>query len=102
LIDHGAALYFHHDWDTAEKFVESPFSAIRDHVLLPWADVIDQASTSLAGRLDRDVFGKILNQVPDVWLPSAKRARYLELLTERLNASTNFVEEAIRARAKLV
>src|SRR5438552_9973023 len=41
LIDHGAALYFHHDWESAEKFVESPFSAIRAHVLLPWADAIE-------------------------------------------------------------
>ena len=36
FIDHGAALYFHHDWkDTALK-ARSPFPAIRDHVLLPW------------------------------------------------------------------
>jgi hypothetical protein len=102
LIDHGAALYFHHDWDTAEKFVESPFSAIREHVLLPWADVIDHACASLAGRLNRGVFSEILNHVPDAWLPAAKRDAYVELLTERLNASANFVEEAIRARAKLV
>ena len=40
LIDHGAALYFHHNWQNAEQFVESAFPLIRDHVLLPWAAVL--------------------------------------------------------------
>ena len=102
LIDHGAALYFHHDWESAEKFVESPFSAIRAHVLLPWADAIEKAGASLRRRLNRDTFTTILDQVPDDWLPVAKRAAYVDLLSRRLNASFNFVEEAIRARANLV
>ena len=37
LIDQGASLYFHHDWDSAEAKVMSPFPLIREHVLLPWA-----------------------------------------------------------------
>ena len=40
-IDHGAALYFHHNWKNMEQMVESPFEAIRHHVLLPWASNIE-------------------------------------------------------------
>ena len=37
LIDHGAALYFHHAWDDELARSQSPFAAVKDHVLLPWA-----------------------------------------------------------------
>src|SRR5262249_14073305 len=37
FIDHGAALYFHHDWRNIAEKARSPFPAIRQHVLLPWA-----------------------------------------------------------------
>src|SRR3954469_8137949 len=42
-IDHGAALYFHHDWESRESKVESPFKQIGEHVLLPWAAQIGEA-----------------------------------------------------------
>src|SRR3954449_9532 len=37
LIDHGAALYFHHDWANYLERSRSPFAQIKDHVLLPFA-----------------------------------------------------------------
>ena len=37
LIDHGAALYFHHSSDDYGARAKSPFPAIKDHVLLPFA-----------------------------------------------------------------
>src|SRR5713226_7473697 len=37
LIDHGAALYFHHNWRDADARVRSPFPQIKEHVLLPLA-----------------------------------------------------------------
>src|SRR5580704_1930143 len=40
LIDHGAALYFHHNWETMPGKAESPFAEIGQHVLLPWASRI--------------------------------------------------------------
>src|SRR3954470_2301711 len=33
LIDHGAALYFHHAWQNVDKQGERPFAQIKDHVL---------------------------------------------------------------------
>ena len=51
LIDHGAALYFHHrDWEP-EADAAKPFPAIADHVLLPCAGSILEADARLAERL---------------------------------------------------
>lgn len=108
LIDHGAALYFHHDWPSLERMALSPFPAIRDHVLLRWADGLEAAVERLRPRLPSEVFAAVLEQVPDGWLlpepglPTAARKRqaYVQYLTARLGAP--FVEEALRARARLV
>jgi hypothetical protein len=102
FIDHGAALYFHHNWKNIEQMVESPFPAIRHHVLLPWAAAIEEAAISARSRLGPDVFAEILGQVPAAWLPPDARATYADVLTRRLHASSNFVQEALRAHADLV
>ena len=110
LIDHGAALYFHHNWQNVQQAASSAFPAIRQHVLLPWASAIGEAAAHCMGRLDRATLAEILNQVPDPWLlpepgiatPEAKRAAYVDYFTLRLQSSSNFVEEAIRARAGIV
>ena len=105
-IDHGASLYFHHDWSSIGRAAASPFAAIRDHVLLPWADGI----AAFEPRLTEDVFTGILAQVPDSWLlpeegaaePFQKRRAYVDYLLRRLDAAPLLVEEAIRARAALL
>ena len=101
FIDHGAALYFHHDWKDTAQMARSRFPAIRDHVLLPWASRIEESSRELQGRLDRQVLEDILAQVPEDWL-STPRAAYVEYFLHRLDAAGEFVEEAVRARAKIV
>ena len=51
LIDHGAALYFHHrDW-SPEVDAPKPFAGIADHVLLPIAGSVAEADERLAPRL---------------------------------------------------
>jgi hypothetical protein len=37
LIDHGAALYFHHSWHNWEEQAKKPFIQVKDHVLLSQA-----------------------------------------------------------------
>lgn len=115
LIDHGASLYFHHDPD-ADPLERSrtPFTRIRDHVLLPFADALPAADAALAGRLTRNTFERIVAAIPDEWLvrdgaggrvseasPDAARNVYAEYLCSRLDARHLFVEEAIRARSHL-
>jgi hypothetical protein len=112
LIDHGAALYFHHNWPAAEPAMEqaarSRFPAVRDHVLLPWASRLEEADRRLRPRLNEALFAAIVEQIPGDWLspdPSAaagRRAGYVDYLARRLEAAPLFVEEAVRARAQLV
>jgi hypothetical protein len=101
LIDHGAALYFHHDWKDTAQMARSRFPAIRDHVLLPSASRLEQADRDLRAQLGRPVFREVLDCVPDAWL-STSRGAYVDYFSHRLEAASEFVEEAVRARAQLV
>lgn len=107
LIDHGAALYFHHNWPTAETMARSRFPAIRDHVLLPWASRIEEVDRKLRPQLGEALFARVIDQIPEDWLASEpglaaeRRAGYLAFLTRRLETA-EFVEEAVHARARLV
>ena len=110
LIDHGAALYFHHNWETMAQKSESPFVEIGQHVLLPWASQIEAAGAAAQAKLTQEIFTEILAQVPDAWLeieprgPSAaeKRAGYADFFGKRLKAAAIFEQEAMRAHARLV
>ncbi|MBK7210108.1 MAG: aminotransferase class I and II [Xanthomonadales bacterium] len=110
LIDHGAALYFHHDWTDWAERSRRAFVPIRDHVLLPWADRLADVDAELAARLTPERITGIVADVPDAWLLAeplfanalAQRAAYVEYLVRRIQAPRAFVEEAIRARAALV
>src|SRR5256885_1117529 len=68
LIDHGAALYFHHDWPTQTTKVKSPFAMVRNHVLLPLAGDLRATDAQLAPRITEPALREILAQVPDDWL----------------------------------
>ena len=110
LIDHGAALYFHHGWTEGADRSASPFPAIKDHILLKFADALEEADAVMAGRLTRELVNEIVSLVPDAWLaadatyatPAKARDAYVQHLTRRLRAPRVFVEEARRARSALV
>jgi len=110
LIDHGAALYFHHDWPSMEKKVASPFAEIAQHILLPWAGRIAEAGAIARERLSRSLLTEIVSSIPDLWLkdagsevsPAERRAGYLDFLMRRLETSAIFEEEAIGAHSRLV
>ena len=107
LIDHGAALYFHHDWRDFMSRAASPFAAIKDHVLLPFAGDFAAADAALSARLDADAIAAVVALIPDAWLEderlfadkAAHRAAYAGYLTRRLQAPRGFAEEAARARS---
>jgi hypothetical protein len=109
-IDHGAALYFHHDWPTMEKKIASPFPEIESHVLLPWATEIGHAAKIAHQRLTSEVLAGIVALVPDAWLdaipggvtPAERRAGYMEFFTRRLEAGAAFEKEAKSALNRLV
>ncbi len=109
-IDHGAALYFHHNWPGASNLATSPFTEIRHHILLPWATALPEAAEHAASILNRTFIAEVLEQVPDDWLlardpgntAAAIRNAYIDVLSTRLEASPIFTQEALRARTLLV
>jgi hypothetical protein len=104
LIDHGAALYFHHGAGDFAARSADPFPQVKDHVLLAQADAIEEAGRDLAPRLTPAALGEMLALVPDAWLgddPAARRAAYTGYLAARLAAPRPFIEEALRARRAL-
>ena len=104
LIDHGAALFFHHAWADVMARATDPFERVAEHVLLPFADDVRAADARAKERLSAAVFEGILATVPDSWLklgygdeaPDAVRGHYLEYLLKRLEGSAAFVDEADR------
>jgi hypothetical protein len=93
LIDHGAALTFHHHWPGAEAAVARPYDASA-HALVECSPDVGAAESALAGRVTRSVLEGVLAQVPDEWLegaspeepPHAVRERYAAQLLARLAA----------------
>src|SRR5580698_9439853 len=54
LIDHGAALYFHHAWNQHDQHALTPFSLIKDHVLLKFASELEQTDAEMRARILMD------------------------------------------------
>src|SRR5437588_2181717 len=48
MIDHGATLIFHHQWDGFREQSRKPFARIADHVLLQWASELAEVDGELA------------------------------------------------------
>jgi len=106
LIDHGAALYFHHSWTDMDQRSKAPFALIKEHILLPFASELEQADTAMTAAINEDVIKTVVELIPDQWLqdkspfptPAENKQAYVQYLTRRLEAPRRFVEEAIRAR----
>ena len=80
LIDHGAALYFHHNWPTARA--TAPFDA-RDHVLRRAATRVAQAHEALAPKITEALLEEVTGMVPPQWLGDGRPEAYVAHLRER-------------------
>ncbi|UFP95324.1 HipA family kinase [Gloeobacter morelensis] len=106
LIDHGAALYFHHTWKNYLERSREPFAMIKDHVLLRFADTLGEADLQMTGRVTPEVIDGVIRCIPDAWLTGDSpfvngeqhREAYRGYLRRRLELPRPFLEEAIRAR----
>ncbi|MGW1541474.1 HipA family kinase [Streptomyces sp. NPDC002309] len=92
LIDHGAALIFHHRWDGADPRRSYDF---RHHALGHYAPDVRAADAELAPRVTGELLREVLAEVPDAWLadgtdfatPDAARDAYGNYLHARVRAS---------------
>ena len=113
LIDHGAALYFHHAGLGDPAAATRPFPLIAQHVLLPVASRLREVDQALADLLPRSTLDAIVDAVPASWLEvtderamageprsaADRRSAYVDHLVRRLAAPRGFCDEAIRTRA---
>ena len=110
LIDHGASLYFHHNLSDPEKQALQGFPMIRDHVLLPFATAMNEASEFCKEKITSSIINQILDTIPDVWLvisfpeldAASGRNVYRRFLETRLNNADLFLNEVKDARKALI
>ncbi|HEY1744990.1 MAG TPA: aminotransferase class I and II, partial [Granulicella sp.] len=110
LIDHGASLYFHHNWPTASEKATAKFEPIREHILLRWAGDIAAASETAHKSITEAKLEEILQMLPEDWLTSERdevtasqrRNVYREFLLRRLDASNIFEQEIAHVRSQVV
>ena len=106
LIDHGASLYFHHNWDNWKDYPERPFINIKEHVMLEKADRLEEAAEAIQNSVSEEVITSIVDAVPEDWLteesnpfpPDEIRAAYRAFLCSKLKNIVSIAKYAADAR----
>ncbi|WP_329302368.1 hypothetical protein OG410_32515 [Streptomyces sp. NBC_00659] len=106
LIDHGAALVFHHRWDASAPEKSYDF---RSHALGGHGPDTRAADAELAPLVTEELLRTILAQVPDAWLmdepgfasPDAVREAYVGYLLARVRASAAWLPTDFPSREQL-
>ncbi|MEV0975469.1 MULTISPECIES: HipA family kinase [unclassified Streptomyces] len=93
LIDHGAALVFHHRWDGADPEKAYDF---RHHALGHYGPDVRAADAELAPKVTEELLRAIVAEVPDAWLtdlgsPDEMREAYVAYLYARVRASRKWL-----------
>ncbi|TPQ19526.1 HipA family kinase [Streptomyces sporangiiformans] len=106
LIDHGAALVFHHRWDASSPEKAYDF---RRHALGGYAPDTRAADAELAPRVTEELLRAITAEVPDAWLldepgfatPDEAREAYVGYLLARVKASAAWLPTDFPTREQL-
>lgn len=106
LIDHGAALVFHHRWDASAPEKSYDF---RSHALGGHGPDTRAADAELAPLVTEELLRTILARVPDAWLmdepgfasPDAVREAYVGYLLARVRASAAWLPTDFPSREQL-
>jgi len=106
VIDHGASLYFHHNWANWKASLPRTFPMIKDHVLLERADNLSEMAREIKQALSTEVIKDIIYNIPDDWLmdessemtPNERRAAYVEFLNTKLAKIDLLAKEAADAK----
>ncbi|MER6385040.1 HipA family kinase [Streptomyces sp. NPDC001250] len=106
LIDHGAALVFHHRWDTTAPGKRYDF---RHHALGHYGPDVRAADAELAPRVTEELLRGIVAEVPDAWLaedagfatPDDVRAAYVDYLLARVRLSEEWLPADFPSREQL-
>lgn len=102
LIDHGASLYFHHNWESWKEQSIKSFPLIKNHVLYPFVNNLEELAMDIKAIFSDNIIKTIVNLIPDQWLiedqseieiPDEKRATYYEFLITRIGLLDQFAKE---------
>lgn len=109
LIDHGAALYFHHSWSDPAAQALKPFPFIKDHVLLPYASQLAAMNEELSAMVTPALVNEIVSRIPNEFLqweeglePESIQKGYSDFINTRVANSLQFITEANNARTTLI
>ncbi|MEU9286181.1 HipA family kinase [Streptomyces sp. NPDC048275] len=106
LIDHGAALVFHHRWDASAPDKAYDF---RHHALGGYTPDTRAADAELAPRVTEELLREVTAEVPDAWLaeepgfatPDEAREAYVGYLLARVKASAAWLPTDFPSREQL-
>jgi len=106
LIDHGACLYFHHNWNKWEGQRARTFPAVKDHVLLAKANDLQSAASAIKTVVTEGKVKEIINTIPEEWLieesnplpPDEMRAAYVAILLAKVENIDALAKEATDAQ----
>ncbi|GAB1338633.1 hypothetical protein ACE1SV_52230 [Streptomyces sp. E-15] len=106
LIDHGAALVFHHRWDATDPGRKYDF---RHHALGLYGPDVRAADAELAPRVTEELLRRIVAEVPDAWLaedagfatPDDVRDAYVGYLLDRVRRSPEWLPTDFPSREEL-
>ncbi|MFF7885432.1 HipA family kinase [Streptomyces sp. NPDC007896] len=106
LIDHGAALVFHHRWDASAPEKAYDF---RSHALGGYAPDTRAADAELAPKVTEELLREVTAEVPDAWLaeepgfatPDEAREAYVRYLLARVKASADWLPTDFPSREQL-
>jgi len=110
LIDHGACLYFHHNWPGWQTQMTNGFPLIKDHVLLKNATLLPAVHTEMIKLLNSDIINGIVDTLPDEWLQYEEengnsqqvKQVYKTFLNTRLQNADVFLKQAIDAQSATI
>lgn len=105
LIDHGASLYFHHNWPAWQEQMEKPFVQIKDHVLLEQATQVREMDSEIKKLLSPAIISELVDLIPHEWLDHPEssgveesKTVYKKFLSWRLENSNVFINQINHAR----
>ena len=106
LIDHGASLYFHHNWASWKSHIGRTFPLVKEHVLLERATQLNEAANFIRATITPEIIEDIVSVIPEDWLiedaspisPSEMRNAYIEFLNSKISMIDSLAKEAKDAK----
>lgn len=106
LIDHGASLFFHHNWASWKTHLGRTFPMIKEHVLLAKATKLNEAAEIVRNTLTPTMIKDIISLIPNNFLddkstdmsPDEMRSAYADVLLSKISNIDSLVKEAEDAR----